>query len=210
MDNPTSRPNKKTFIHDHIQSMNPCDNPHLFYHHGHFLSQDNPWPERELVPEFSYSSNGLYHDIRLPFTVGWEEELLDDPEFDQKNNRQLFWRGQNSGMPHEEGGRWERSHRHHLVSLGNDLEGTVLVVPSNTKNIGTLVVHNKAYLNPAVMDIAFVDSPISCSNDICKQLSGMYPWRRKPTKQEEGNYKYILDVSPHWIHISGVISNMPY
>ena len=199
LDNPPSRPNKKTLIYDHVQSMNPCDNPHLFYHHGQFLAQGKgPWPQPEIIPQFSYSTTALHQDIRLPVPPEWEESY-DDSEFDQKHDQRLLWRGENSGILSDKARLWKRSHRHYLVSYANDLEGTIEVLPSNRttkETIGVLKVHKKAYLNPAMMDIAFLDPPISCSDDTCERLSGMYPWRKRQTKKEEGNYKYVLDVRP--------------
>ena len=37
LDNPPPPPVKKTFIHDHVRTMDPCNHPNLFHHHGQFI-----------------------------------------------------------------------------------------------------------------------------------------------------------------------------
>lgn len=201
LDDPPSRPNKKTFIYDHVKSMDPCQNPHLFYQHGQFLSHElGPWPQDIMVPEFSHCSTTLHHNIRFPVPYGWVEDIYprsDDPEFEDKLDERLLWRGSNTGMFHSSKTRWERSHRDVLVASANDLEGTMKLVPpykAKNEKIEELKEFRKAHINPAVMDIAFSGRPIACAQDTCDLLKKIYPWRERQSIQEAGNYKYVLDV----------------
>jgi len=67
LDSPPPLPTTKTFIWDHPRSMDPCNRPDHFYHHGQFLSHRiGPAPQPFLVPEFSYCSTMIHHNIRIP------------------------------------------------------------------------------------------------------------------------------------------------
>ncbi|KAF8960655.1 glycosyl transferase family 90-domain-containing protein [Flammula alnicola] len=189
LDSPPPRPAKKTFIWDHGLTMDPCNHPDLFYHHGQFLSHNmGPSPQKVLVPEFSYCSSTIHHNIRIPVPYGWVDDISprsDDPEWDQYR------------MFHSKTSRWQHSHRDFLVSYTNDLEGTIKVLPPNkarNEKIGEPHEVRKARINPAVMDIAFGGQPIACSPDVCDLLEEIYPFRERQSIKEAGNYKYVIDV----------------
>lgn len=203
LDNPPPRPTKKTFIYDHLRTMDPCTHPDHFHHHGQFLSHNyGPSPQHAMVPEFSYCSTTLHHNIRIPVPYGWVEDIIprtDDPPFDEKIDERLLWRGSNTGMFHGPQTRWQASHRNFLVGHANDFEGTLSVLLANrTRNeaVGEPRELRKARINPAVMDIAFAGKPISCSPPMCDLLERIYPFRGKQSIQEAGRYKYVMDVSP--------------
>lgn len=202
LDNPPPRPSKKTFIYDHAKSMDPCDHPHLFYHHGQFVSHNlGPAPQTAMVPEFASCSTTLHHNIRFPTPYGWLEDIYpraNDPEWDDKIDERVMWRGSNTGIFHSKTSRWRQSHRNFLVEFANDLKGTLKVIPSNrtrTESVGELMEMRKARINPATMDIAFAGTPISCAPDTCDLVDAMYTWRERQSVKEAGNYKYVLDVS---------------
>lgn len=177
--------------------MNPCDNPNLFYNHGQFLSHNNgPGAQDTFVPEFSYCSTTLHHDIRFPIPYLWVDDM-DDPEFDEKLDERLLWRGSNTGMFQNSKLHWEHSHRNFLVESANEMYGTAKVLdPTKLKGekLGEFKELRKAHLNPALMDIAFTGNPISCSPGTCKVLEQMYVWKDYQSYAEAGNYKYVFDV----------------
>jgi len=182
--------------------MDPCEHPDLFHHHGQFLSHNNgPSPQPVMVPEFSYCSTTIHHNIRFPLPYGWIDDIYprtDDPEFEDKLDERLLWRGSNTGMFHSSKSRWDHSHRDFLVAFSNLLEGTLKVLPPNRATnevLGELKELRMSRLNPAMMDIAFAGKPIACSPGTCELLEEIYPWRGRQSIQEAGNYKYVLDVS---------------
>ncbi|KAF9531363.1 glycosyl transferase family 90-domain-containing protein [Crepidotus variabilis] len=201
LDNPPPWPTKKTFIYNHAQTMNPCDHPDLFHHHGQFLSHNSgPGPQDVVVPEFSYCSTVLHHNIRFPVPYGWVEDILprsDDPPFEEKLDERLLWRGSNTGMFHSSTSRWEHSHRDFLVAFSNDLSGKAKVlnpVKSVNEQVGVFKEFKRANLNPALLDIAFAGQPLACSASTCDTLRAIYPWREYQSLGEAGQYKYVLDV----------------
>ncbi|KAF8154717.1 glycosyl transferase family 90-domain-containing protein [Crassisporium funariophilum] len=201
LDNPPPRPTKKTFIWEHQNSMDPCRHPDHFHHHGQFLSHNNgPTPQHALVPEFSYCSTTIHHNIRIPVPYGWVEDIYPrsiDPEWDDKVDERLMWRGRNTGMYHSKKSRWHHSHRDFLVGFANELEGTINVLPPNrtrSEKVGDLREIRKARINPAVMDITFAGNPIACSPEVCELLEDLFPWRDIQSAADAGKYKYVIDV----------------
>jgi len=199
LDAPPPSSSKKTFIHDHQLSMDPCLHPELFYHHGQFLRHElGPTPEREIAPLFSVCSTMMHHDIRVP---GWIEDDLsrsDDPDWNDKLEERLGWRGSNTGISHREKMRWKQSHRDFLVGLANDLNGTTRVLlptKSEREQVGVPKEMMNSKLNPAMLDIAFAGKPLGCTPEAtCRLIETMFPWGKKQSLAEAGNYKYILDV----------------
>jgi len=181
--------------------MDPCQHPDLFFNHGQFLSQNmGPSPQHVLFPEFTYCSTTIHHNIRIPVPYGWLEDIYprsDDPEWDEKVDERLLWRGSNTGMFHSSKSRWRHNHRNFLVEQTNDLHGTLKVLsPNRTRHekVGEPREVRKARINPAVMDIAFSGKPMSCSDKVCGLVAEKYPWRGRQSIKEAGNYKYVMDV----------------
>ena len=182
--------------------MDPCNHPHLFYHHGQFLSHKRgPDPQHYLVPEFSYCSTTLHHNIRIPVPYAWVEDVYprsSDPEWDDKFDERLLWRGSNTGLYQKKDSLWRDSQRHFLVEFANDYRGVLDVLPPDRAPNEKLVEVRemvKARINPAVMDVAFTGTAIACEPDTCKILKEDYQWRERQSLREAGNYKYVIDVS---------------
>jgi len=196
---------EKTFIHNHRLSMDPCLHPYIFYHHAQYVAHDlGPAPQPTMVAQFSYCSTPLYHDIQPPTFISWTEDVLpreNDPEWDNKTDERLLWRGSNTGINHNNGTRWRYAQRIQLVSLTNELNGTVnVLMPSAQKDsgrVGNGTEMRKALINPAMMDIAFSNKPIACDPPYCDYLQTLFEWRKvqNPNGREAGNHKYIVDVS---------------
>ncbi|KAK7052187.1 beta-1,2-xylosyltransferase 1 [Favolaschia claudopus] len=198
---PPLKPGGKTFIHDHNLAMDPCVHPRHFWQHGHFLSYGKgPTPEREMVPEFSYCSSHVHHNIRIPTPYGWVEDILPrshDPEWDDKVDERALWRGSNTGIGQSTRTRWRNSHRTTLMRVANELKGAISILSpykSDKERIGEPIEVRKSRLNPGIMDVAFAGDPLMCDPETCKLLQKMFPWRRRQSVQEAGDYKYVIDV----------------
>ena len=201
LDKPPPRPKKKTFIWNHALTMDPCNHPSHFFHHGQFLSYGlGPAPQPVFFPEFAYCSTTIHHNIRVPVPYDWVEDVFPrsaDPEWEEKVDERLLWRGSNTGMYHSRTSRWRHSHRIFLVEHANELHGTLKVLsPNKTKHekVGEPLEVRKARINPAAMDIAFGGQPLACSDEVCDVLEDTYPWRKRQSLKEAGRYKYVLDV----------------
>ncbi|KAJ7180036.1 glycosyl transferase family 90-domain-containing protein [Mycena crocata] len=203
---PPLKTTKKTFIHDHKLSMDPCLHPRHFWQHGLFIwNGTGPPPRRDMVPQFAYSVSPIHHNIRVPTQYLWVKEILpksDDPEWDDKVDERLLWRGSSTGISWAGDGahvsmRLKKSHRIALVKSANDLNGTISILPpvkSNMDPVGEPITVQKSRLNPALMDVAFSGWPIMCGRELCEHLRKTYTWRDRQGPKEAGQYKYVLDI----------------
>jgi hypothetical protein len=208
LDNPPPLPFKKTFIYNHPLTMDPCNHPDHFYHHGQFISHNlGPTGQKHMVPEFGYCSTTIHHNIRFPIPYLWVEDIYPrshDPEWADKIDERLLWRGSSTGIYHHNDVKWWLSHRPALVWATNDLDETTRVLASNTsqdERMGPVREMRKAHINPAAFDVAFAGQPIGCTPDICETMADLYPFREWQNDEEAGRYKYVFDVSICRIHI---------
>ncbi|CAK5262218.1 unnamed protein product [Mycena citricolor] len=193
----------KSFVWDHRLTMDPCLHPRHFYQHGQFLSHGKgPTPQKEVIPEFSHCTSTLHHNIRIPTLYGWVDDIYprsDDPEWADKPDERLLWRGRNTGMGYSAETRWANSHRIHLVRAANDLRGTLALLPPTVGSdaaaapVGHSVRARKAHVNPALMDVAFTQAPIMCDEKTCRVLEELFPWREWQSLRQAGKYKYVMD-----------------
>ncbi|KAJ3575468.1 hypothetical protein NP233_g1085 [Leucocoprinus birnbaumii] len=189
----------RTFIHDHHKSMDPCLHPKILDIHGQFLSYNGhpPGPDRAMVPKFTYCSTSLHHDIRIPNAGSWVEDLPHNPEWEDRPDERLAWRGRNTGIWHTPDNKWRDSQRPRAVNFANRMDGAVNVLfppPNRDDPVGEGVEVSRSKLNPALFDVAFVESPLQCQKDYCHEIERMFEWRRFQDAKEAGNFKYVLDV----------------
>jgi hypothetical protein len=201
---PVTPPSQKSFIYDHALSMDPCLHPTHLVQHGQFLSFGNgPIPHHTLIPQFSYSPSPLHQDIVTAMSANWVDDVYPrsaDPEWEDKLDKRLLWRGANTGMWHASDTRWRESQRVRAVSWANDLNGTAVVLTgpkSNDEKVGMGVEMEKNNINPGMLDIMFAGEPFSCEPGVCKELEELFDWRKRQGQKAAGNYKYVLDVDGH-------------
>ncbi|KAG2343415.1 hypothetical protein BDR05DRAFT_884254 [Suillus weaverae] len=214
---PPRTPKPKTFIHNHLLSMDPCAHPSHFAQHGQFLSHGpgpvaHPFP----IPQFSYCSSPLHSDIRVPIMLSWVEDVEGGEEGDGgleeawmgKEDDRLLWRGMNTGIHHGKEKPWKEAQRGRLMDLVSSpspsnsrsekhaaLAKTVDVLLTDPASDGIKTqTLKKSTVNPALMDIAFAGKPSQCEVEICKEVEERWEWRRRMGVKEAGRYKYVLDV----------------
>ncbi|KAL0067878.1 hypothetical protein AAF712_005046 [Marasmius tenuissimus] len=191
-------PHTKTFIFDHHKTMDPCSNPALFWTHGQFLGH-KPNPERHLVPEFSPCTTTLHHNIHIPVPYAWISDLPkgDNPDWDLREDERLMWRGSNTGLGHGQDTRWRYNHRDWLVQWGNEVNGTVDVLFSDSQEdeaVGSPRSMKRARLNPSMLDIRFAGKLQCRDKETCDVMNEMYSVSRYMSPKAAGNYKFVLDV----------------
>ena len=121
----------------------------------------------------------------------------DDPDWKDKLEERLGWRGSNTGIWHAKEKRWRQSHRDFLVSFANELNGTTRVLlPTKleSERVGAPKEMRNSRLNPAMMDVFFSGKPLGCEEATCRLLETVFEWKGKQSFSEAGNYKYIFDV----------------
>lgn len=228
---PDSSP--KTFIASHRETMDPCMHPEMLTEHGQFLSHKvGPFPRPTLVPRFSLCSTLLHHDIRPPMPYGWDFNSDPDPVGDGKEDAEadgggaydgdlpwerktkvkLGWRGRSTGIWASPDSWWVNAHRARLVTLTNALEGNVSVfrVPvtgEEANPVGEPMDVSLALANMAWMDVAFTEKPIGCDGErgTCDEMAQMWTFREVQEREQEGQYKFILDVRVQFSPVVGFL-----
>ncbi|KAJ3507361.1 hypothetical protein NLJ89_g6348 [Agrocybe chaxingu] len=212
---PISQPsnsNSKTFIYDHYRSMDPCQHPSHLLLHGQFIShRRGPVPDRTLIPQFSFCVTRVHHDIISAMPINWIQDIEpreDNPEWEERWDPRLQWRGSNTGIWHADDRRWDLAQRARLVrwagdgydidKLGNLSENmTVLMPVDEGQRVGLGTDVRKAFWAPAMLDIAFAGEPSSCPPEMCERLEKIFEFRRYQSVGEAGRYKYVIDVDGH-------------
>ncbi|KAF9004548.1 glycosyl transferase family 90-domain-containing protein [Cyathus striatus] len=200
LDTRTPPRDKKVFVHNHRLAMDPCHHPELLKMHGQFLSHDTgPVPHQKLIPQFSWCPTMLHQDIMPAMSINWVEDIYprnDDPEWEDKHDERLQWRGRTTGIWHGNK-RWRSAHRERLVDWANKLGGNVsLLLPTAGEDdrVGESVEVRKVRVAPAVADVAFTPDAVSCSPEMCEELEKIFEFRRPHDNWMAGRYKYIIDV----------------
>ncbi|KAL0958786.1 hypothetical protein HGRIS_014107 [Hohenbuehelia grisea] len=201
LDHPPPASSQAKFIADHRQTMDPCQHPSLFYIHGEFIAHDlGPPPESVMRPRFANCATTVHHDIQIPTLLSWVEDILprsEDPEWEQKLDDRMTWRGSNTGIWFSNATRWNVTQRVRLVNQANDQSGTVSVLlppEDESEAVGTGTEMAKGLLNPLMFDIAFAGQPIGCAEETCEQLADLFDWERRQSIAEAGQFKYIFDI----------------
>ena len=86
---------------------------------------------------------------------------------------------------------WTYGHRTRLITLANALEGN----ECGSGEVGEPESVPPARVNPAWLDVALTDRPISCDQDggTCHEMERLWAFREVQGRHEEGQYKFILD-----------------
>ena len=191
--------------------MDPCKHPSLLREHGQFIAHGvGPFGTRTIAPLFSYSSSAIHSDIHVTPTYSWVEDIHPreiDPEFENKVDNRLLWRGADTGILHDHTKEWWLSQRDRIVHLANELNGTATVLPARLsafEKVGVGDKVNRADINPAMFDIAFAGHPLTCGDGDCKELVERYDWKVPQSIANAGKYKYVFDVR-NWLSLQRTI-----
>ncbi|CAE6440521.1 unnamed protein product [Rhizoctonia solani] len=187
----------KTFIHDHVKSMDPCRHPDLTHING-FLSAHGQGAgvRRVIVPAFSMCTTPMHSDIRTIPIEQFTEDVGVDPVWEDKPYDKILWRGSNTGIYFSENTPWNISQRARLNTLTNQKEGvrSVLRPLEPERAIGRPVEEQAGELNERLMDVAFAGEPLQCDEPVCTLMKRIFEYREHMTWPEANEYKYILDI----------------
>ncbi|KAL0957963.1 hypothetical protein HGRIS_000143 [Hohenbuehelia grisea] len=193
---------ERTFIHNHLLSMDPCLHPDHFFHHAQLMSRSPTHPPAQplLTALFTFCSTLVHHNLLPPSFISWVDDLKpreNDPPWAEKTDERLLWRGSNTGMNHDADERWRNAQRQRLVQFGMERNGTARIMLSNLDSVAFDEVEvSKAHLNPALLDIVFTGKPLGCAPETCKFLETEFEFRKQLPghSREVGEHKYMIDV----------------
>ncbi|KIK70041.1 glycosyltransferase family 90 protein [Collybiopsis luxurians FD-317 M1] len=202
---PMSPSSSRTFIHDHRASMDPCQHPHLLRQHGQFVNHfQGPPPKTTVSPFFSLSPSTMHRDITVAMPMCWMIDIEPDtnPNWENKSDERLHWRGGNTGSFHSDERDpkllWRLSHRIRMVDWAqNNLYSNLRILGLGAKKgepVGQGTVVDKGRWAPAMLDIAFAGKPTACHELTCSKMATMFQYKNYVDTVEAGEFKYVLDM----------------
>lgn len=190
----------KTFIYNHIRSMNPC----LHHTHIHLNGQllnfgRGPPPRQRHYPCFSMSSTTMHADILTVSPENWvgDGEIGIDPSWEEKPYDTLYWRGSTTGMSNKASRPWQLSQRMRLVKLANQQDGMydVLLPIGPNAAVGSATQIQAEEMNNRLMNVSFFGKASQCEPQVCELINNQYLFTPIKESWNEGNkHKYVLDV----------------
>ncbi|GAA5892056.1 hypothetical protein JCM5296_004041 [Sporobolomyces johnsonii] len=194
-------PTGPSFVADHLQTMNLCENPEWQYLHG-FTSWPGMRPQT-LRPLFSFAKTPLHSDILLtPLEQYWDHEPY-DPKWEDKPHNKAVWRGSTTGVWFDRGTWWRSSQRVRLWFMGKDrtghrrvrFSGEGLETPEGVESLVEKNVSTMALMNRYV-DFAFTGKEGQCDEEdgSCDAVRQLFDFQRTFGWNEANEYKYLLDL----------------
>ncbi|GAA6014641.1 hypothetical protein JCM11491_000179 [Sporobolomyces phaffii] len=194
-------PKGPSFVQDHVQTMNLCENPEWQYLHG-FTSWPGMRPQI-LRPLFSFAKTSLHSDILLtPLEQYWDREPY-DPTWEEKPYNKAVWRGSTTGVWFDRGTWWRSSQRVRLWFMGKDATGHKNVRFSTEgleTDLGTEHLVEKRVATQQLMDryvdFAFTGREGQCSEEdgSCGAVRKLFDFQKTFGWNEANEYKYMLDL----------------
>ncbi|GAA5828833.1 hypothetical protein JCM11251_005889 [Rhodosporidiobolus azoricus] len=190
-----------SYVQDHLQTMNMCENPEWQYLHG-FTSWPGMRPQT-LRPLFSFAKTTMHSDILLtPLEQYWDIEQW-DPKWEDKPNNKAVWRGSTTGVWFDRGTWWRSSQRVRIWFMGKDktgqrrvrFSGEGDVTPPGVESLVEKSVPTKQLLDKYV-DFAFTGKEGQCDEEdgSCEAVRQLFDFQRAFGWNEANEYKYMLDL----------------
>lgn len=154
-----------------------------------------------LLPLFSHSKMTLYADILVTPLEQYEALVGLDPDWENKTQNKILWRGSTTGSRYDRGIVWRSTQRVRLALLTNSQDTNLnkTIYTTSIKDPNTLSTYEAPLpnLNEQFFDILFTGEPLQCANHdgTCESMKRHLPFAKKGMRQEEANtFKYIFDV----------------
>lgn len=184
---------KKTFIWDHVKSMDVCNHPSHVHLNGFLVETGvDLEPNPDLAPSFAQAKTSLHSDILTVVDDHWSNEDFAAPSWEKRSRTKVNWRGTTTGVTFEDGIQWRHSQRVRLVETFNADFGMVDVLDESMDVHADM---EKWNLNERFFDVAFVHKPIQCHEPLCSYIGKHFKFVPSQSLDEAHMYKYELDVS---------------
>ncbi|EIW66773.1 hypothetical protein TREMEDRAFT_70041 [Tremella mesenterica DSM 1558] len=207
-ENATNEILPKTFIYDHLPTMDFCDFPELKRLHG-AMSID--WKNRSpsvLKPALILSKFPADSSFQVTPMEGYQnltQESLDElPSWEEKTDNRLFWRGSSTGgyNVHRD---WKESHRFRLHLMVNGPKGgdawwanqaRDVIMPDGQGGYKTVRRWDRT-LSKAYVDVKVSGKLIACPQehpDLCETIKNTIEFGQQVWPHQAVAFKYLLDV----------------
>lgn len=189
----------KSFIVDHLRSMDVCAHPALIPQHGLLAGLRVQRGTDALSAKFAISKTLAHADVLGVPTERFTDAATVTPvPWEEKQGERLLWRGANTGIWHKARNHWRGTHRLRLLALTNAADGVARVLgPAVRGTVGDATADAPlADLNAQHVDVAFVGEPIQCdaADGSCAEIKANYAFRDRVTPADLDRAKYLIDV----------------
>ncbi|KAK4702217.1 hypothetical protein P7C70_g4014, partial [Phenoliferia sp. Uapishka_3] len=210
-----------SFVHDHLKTMDMCENPEWQYLHGSLSSLTlirsfltiafddigfTAWPgmrPKLIQPLFSFAKTTTYNDILLtPLEQYWDTEPW-DPEWSDKPNNKAVWRGSTTGVWFDRTTWWRSSQRVRLYFMAQDktgsqnvrFNGAGLETPLGHESIAERRIPTEVLMERYV-DFGFSGKAGQCDEDdgSCDAVKRIIDFQPGLGWNQANEYKYLLDI----------------
>nr|WVH01971.1 beta-1,2-xylosyltransferase 1 [Naematelia aurantialba] len=196
----------KTFIYDHLPTMDFCDFPELKRLHGAMhMDWENRSPSK-LKPVLVLSKFPGDSSFQTTPMEGYrnitEEDVASLGAWETKTDHRLFWRGSSTGGYNKQRD-WKESHRMRLHLMFNGPKGGDKWWEQQTRDVmmpdgkgGYDVVRRwERVLSQAYADVKLAGVPVQCpSPELCKEVADTIEFGNKIWPNEAAAYRFNLDV----------------
>lgn len=211
-----------SYVHDHLKTMDMCENPEWQYLHGQSQVAPAPpavrkltgvslagftaWPgmrPKLIQPLFSFAKTTLYSDVLLtPLEQYWDVEPW-DPEWKDKPNNRAIWRGSTTGVWFDRTTWWRSSQRVRLYFMSKDKTGAQNVRFNGAGTETALGVESIAerkvpteVLMDRYVDFAFSGKASQCDEEdgSCDAVKRIIDFQPALGWNQANEYKYLLDI----------------
>ena len=174
--------------------MDICQHPEQMHLHG-FTSAPGT-NLANLVPLFTFAKTNLHSDILATPLEQYSDTYIGfDPEWAEKKNNKLLWRGSTTGAEFAKNVEWKLSQRARLHFMGHEKDGKKHVLWADAKESKMRVNDfNITALNDEYMDLAFSGHPVQCDPETCKVMDKIIDFAPTMGLDESYQYKYLIDV----------------
>ncbi|ORY28493.1 hypothetical protein BCR39DRAFT_534920 [Naematelia encephala] len=205
-ENATDEIRPKTFIYDHLPTMDFCDFPELKRLHGAMhMDWENRSPSK-LKPVLVLSKFPGDSSFQTTPMEGYrnitEEEVASLGAWETKTDHRLFWRGSSTGGYNKQRD-WKESHRMRLHLMFNgpkggdtwwDQQTRDVMMPDGKGGFDT-VRRWERVLSKAYADVKLAGQPVQCpSAELCKEVADTIEFGNKIWPNEAAAYRFNLDV----------------
>ncbi|OCF33479.1 hypothetical protein I317_02613 [Kwoniella heveanensis CBS 569] len=196
----------KSFIHDHLPTMDFCDYPEWKRLHG-AMSLDyavrSPSILRPILVLSKFPMDASFQTTPMEAYMNVTESDLETlGSWEEKTDNRLFWRGSTTGGY---GGQrsWKESHRLRLHLMINGPKGGDTWWEQHVREVmlpdgqGSYKIARRweKVLGRAYADVKLAGKPVQCpSPEICQQVSDTIEFGDKVWPDQAAAYKYNLDV----------------
>lgn len=125
----------------------------------------------ELVPLFTFAKTTVHNDIlTTPLEQYAPVYIGDQPDWKDKPENKLLWRGSTTGAENVKHVDWQASQRSRLHFMSHEKTGSKKVLWADEDGIAREETFNVKEMNEQWLDMSFAGEPVQCDEETCEVM----------------------------------------